>query len=60
MWLVRDLFLLKLFAGRPLDLVDAANLLPRQAAEERSAWKEAAIKLRLGKEYERWLQFVTG
>ncbi len=56
----RDLFLLKLSAGGPLDLVDAANLLRRQAPEECSAWKEAAIELRMGKEYEKCLQFVTG
>jgi hypothetical protein len=56
----RDLFLLKLYAGGPLDLLDAANLLRRQAPQERGAWKEAAAKLRLGKEYQRCLQFMKG
>jgi hypothetical protein len=55
-----DLFLLKLYAGGPQDLFDAAALLRNQGPEERSAWKETAVQLRLGKEYQRCLQFMTG
>jgi hypothetical protein len=54
-----DLFLLKLHAGKPQDLLDAAGPLRSMTPEERKAWKEAAVKLRLGKEYQRCLRFMT-
>jgi hypothetical protein len=33
--------------------------LTKRGLEERGAWKEAAAKLRLGKEYHRCVQFMT-
>jgi len=54
-----DLFLLKLHAGKPQDLLGAAGLLRSLTPEQRKAWKKAAVKLGLGKEYQRCLRFVT-
>jgi hypothetical protein len=53
-----DLFLLKLYAGGPQDLVDAAELLKLQGPAERTRWKAAAGKLRLTAEYNRCLKFL--
>ncbi len=52
-----DLFLLKLFAGGPQDLLDAADLLNQQAPRERHAWRAKAARVRLTAEYERCLKF---
>ena len=54
----QDLFLLKLYAGGPQDLLDAANLLRMESPADRAAWKAAAVKLRMGNEYRRCLSFV--
>jgi hypothetical protein len=51
-----DLFLLKLYAGGPQDLIDAAQLLNLQSASERVRWKAAASQLRLTEEYNRCLR----
>ena len=53
-----DLFLLKLYAGGPQDLLDAAHLLRQQGPAERRSWKTAAEKLKLGSEYARCLKFL--
>jgi hypothetical protein len=52
-----DLFLLKLYAGGPQDLIDAAQLLKLQSSAERARWKAAAAQLRLTAEYNRCLEF---
>jgi hypothetical protein len=52
-----DLFLLKLYAGGPQDLIDAAQLLKLQSSAERAQWKAAAAQLRLTVEYNRCLKF---
>ena len=52
-----DLFLLKLYAGGPQDLIDAAQLLKLQSPAERTRWKATAGKLRLTAEYNRCLKF---
>jgi hypothetical protein len=52
-----DLFLLKLYAGGPQDLIDAAQLLRLQSPAERTGWKAAAGKRRLAAEYNRCLKF---
>ncbi len=48
-----DLFLLKLSAGGPQDLIDAAQLLKLQGRSERARWKSAAMRARLAEEYNR-------
>jgi hypothetical protein len=53
-----DLFLLKLFAGGPQDLVDAAQLLKMQGPSEQARWKAAATRLRMKGDYERCLRFL--
>jgi hypothetical protein len=40
-----DLFLLKLYAGGPLDLDDAAHLLELQSEKDRKLWKEKAVAI---------------
>ena len=52
-----DLFLLKLYAGGPQDLIDAAQLLNLQSPSEQARWKAAAAQLRLTGEYNRCLKF---
>ena len=53
-----DLFLLKLYAGGPQDLIDAAQLLELQSPVERARWNAAATQLRLTAEYNRCLKFL--
>jgi hypothetical protein len=55
-----DLFLLKLNAGGPQDLLDAADLFRMQSRPDRIAWKSAASKLRMADEYKRCLKFLKG
>ena len=55
----RDLFLLKLHAGGPQDLLDAGQLLRMQDDATGSAWKAAASKLRLEEELRRCLGFMS-
>jgi hypothetical protein len=52
-----DLFLLKLHAGAPQDLIDAAQLLKLQSPADRAQWKAAAAQLRLTVDYNRCLKF---
>jgi hypothetical protein len=54
-----DLFLLKLYAGGPQDLIDAAQLLKLQSPPERVRWKASAARLRLTAEYNRCLRFAN-
>lgn len=54
-----DPFLLKLYAGGPQDLMDAAELLKTQSPSERSRWKAEAAKLRLKRDYDRCLRFLN-
>ena len=53
-----DLFLLKLYAGGPQGLLDAAQPLKLQAAEEQKAWKEHAAKIRRSKMFAKCLNFL--
>ena len=55
----RDLFLLKLYADGPQDLLDAASLLRLQDESTGKEWKDAASKLRMGQELKRCLSFMT-
>jgi predicted nucleotidyltransferase len=55
----RDLFLLKLHAGGPQDLLDAGRLLQMQDEATGSAWKDAASKLRMDEELKRCLSFMA-
>jgi len=55
----RDLFLLKLYAGGPQDLLDAGQLLRMQDEATCSAWKDAASHMRLGEELKRCLNFMV-
>ena len=55
----RDLFLLKLYADGPQDLLDAGSLLRLQDESTGKAWKDAASKLRMGQELKRCLSFMT-
>jgi hypothetical protein len=55
----RDLFLLKLYAGGPQDLLDGGRLLRMQDEATGDAWKEAASKLRLREELKRCLNFLA-
>jgi hypothetical protein len=53
-----DLFLLKLRAGGPQDLLDAAELLRMQPAGDQAAWEAAASKRRLASEFRRCRKFL--
>jgi hypothetical protein len=53
-----DLFLLKLYAGGPQDLIDAAQLLKLQSPAERARWKATAAQFRLAAEYKSCLKFL--
>jgi hypothetical protein len=53
-----DLFLLKLSAGGPQDLIDAAQLFKLQSPAERTRWKATAAQLRLTVEFNRCLKFL--
>jgi Nucleotidyl transferase AbiEii toxin, Type IV TA system len=53
-----DLFLLKLYAGAPQDLIDAANLYMLQSEKERNFWKERAAKIGRSKMFARCLSFL--
>ena len=55
----RDLFLLKLYADGPQDLLDAGSLLRLQDESTGKKWKDAASKLRMGQELKRCLSFMT-
>jgi hypothetical protein len=55
----RDLFLLKLYAGGPQDLLDAGGLLRLQDESTANEWKDAASKLRMGEELKRCLAFMA-
>lgn len=55
----RDLFLLKLYAGGPQDLLDAGSLLRLQDESTGNEWKDAASKLRMGEELRRCLTFMA-
>ena len=55
----RDLFLLKLYADGPQDLLDAGSLLRLQDESTGKEWKDAASKLRMGQELKRCLSFMT-
>ena len=55
----RDVFLLKLYAEGPQDLLDAANLLRQQPPETRATWEAAAKRARLLAEYKRCLKFMV-
>ena len=54
----RDLFLLKLHAGGPQDLLDASQLLHVQDEATSRAWKDAASNLHMRDELERSLNFL--
>ena len=54
----RDLFLLKLYAEGPQDLLDASQLLRMQDEETRNAWKDAASKVHLRDELKRCQKFM--
>ena len=56
----RDLFLLKLYAGGPQDLLDAGQLLRIQDKATGRAWKDAAAKMHMGDELKRCLSFMAG
>ena len=53
-----DLFLLKLFAGGPQDLLDAAQLYKLQSHDEQRAWKERAEKIGRSRAFARCLKFL--
>lgn len=53
-----DLFLLKLRAGGPQDLLDAAELLRMQPSQEQAAWETAASKRHLASEFRRCRRFL--
>jgi len=55
----RDLFLLKLYADGPQDLLDAGSLLRLQDESTGNEWKDAASKLRMGEELKRCLTFMA-
>ena len=54
-----DLFLLKLHAGGPQDLLDAGQLLQLQEEATARAWKDAASRMHMGDELKRCLNFVV-
>lgn len=53
-----DLFLLKLSAGGPQDLLDAANLFELQSEDDRKAWKERARQIGRSKNFDRCMKFL--
>lgn len=53
-----DLFLLKLNAGGPQDLLDAARLFNLQGPDEQRAWKERAKKIGRSRYFEKCLKFL--
>jgi hypothetical protein len=55
----RDLFLVKLHAGGPQDLLDASQLLRVQDEATARAWKGAASNMHMGGELERCLSFMA-
>jgi hypothetical protein len=55
----RDLFLLKLHAGGPQDLLDASQLLQMQDEATGRVWKDAASKMHLGDELKRCMNFMA-
>jgi hypothetical protein len=55
----RDLFLLKLHAGGPQDLLDASRLLQMQDEATGSVWKDAASNMHMEDELERCLNFMV-
>ena len=55
----RDLFLLKLHAGGPQDLLDASRLLQMQDKATGSAWKDAASTMHMKGELQRCLKFMA-
>ena len=55
----RDLFLFKLHAGGPQDLLDAGQLLQLQDEATGSAWKDAAARMHMGDELKRCLRFMA-
>jgi hypothetical protein len=55
----RDLFLLKLHAGGPQDLLDAGQLLQLQDEATRKAWKDAASRMHMGDELASCLKFMA-
>jgi predicted nucleotidyltransferase len=55
----RDLFLLKLHAGGPQDLLDARMLLQMQDEAAGRAWKDAASNMHLGDELKRCLNLMA-
>ncbi len=55
----QDLFLLKLHAGGPQDLLDAAELLRMQTDADRTAWEALAAKRRMSSQYKRCLKFLN-
>lgn len=54
----RDLFLLKLGAGGPQDLLDAADLLRMQSLNQRAAWERAASRRHLADACKRCWKFM--
>lgn len=54
----RDLFLLKLHAGGPQDLLDAGELYKLQSARERPLWEAAARTHRLGRALKECLEYL--
>jgi hypothetical protein len=55
----RDLFLLKLDAGGPQDLLDASRLLQMQDEATGSEWKDAASTMHMKGELQRCLKFMA-
>jgi predicted nucleotidyltransferase len=55
----RDLFLLKLHAGGPQDLLDASRLLQLQDEATSRVWKDAASSMQLRDELKRCLNFMA-
>jgi hypothetical protein len=56
--ITEDLFLLKLFAGGPQDLLDAAQLFKLQSHDQQRAWKERAGKIGRSRAFARCLKFL--
>jgi hypothetical protein len=53
-----DLFLLKLYAGGPQDLMDAAQLLKLQSEDEQRTWEKRAAKIGRSRAFARCLKFL--
>lgn len=53
-----DLFLLKLFAGGPQDLLDAAQLFKLQTHKEQQVWKKHAEKIGRSRDFAKCLKFL--